>query len=378
LFASLPGLGVEERGDAQGALAWLGDGRDLDATRRLAHERLHAPAYQGRQLKDHGWGSVYALCVLGTSDDRRALVYSLVNVAREAVVDDPDRPRIKLTQDMEMISNRVIGLLVTAGFRDEATAARAELTAVIDALRSTVAPQPTRPTVWPVEREPVLERTVPRLTFAELVSDPPDEHEWPPAKFGGQPDWVAQPAWPLGPGRWPMIFYGQFPLLGAPSRVAYLFFSAETVDTFEPLADANAVVVQPGAAPQVDTLAMRNGPQLFESVRDTRPRPPLYGNRPNRQRPYERFVVLTPGTDPPEWTWPKVPEGAYIATSHGDWNKIGGTPLFLQGNDWPHGHGWEFAFQFTASWAGHEFGDGAECYGFANTDGRGAFLWQCH
>jgi hypothetical protein len=52
--------------------------------------------------------------------------------------------------------------------------------------------------------------------------------------------------------------------------------------------------------------------------------------------------------------------------------------MYLQGDEEPLGEGWTFAFQFTAAWFGDELADGAECYGFVNTDGAGAFLWQCH
>jgi hypothetical protein len=95
-------------------------------------------------------------------------------------------------------------------------------------------------------------------------------------------------------------------------------------------------------------------------------------------RPYQRYIDLEPGADPEQRKWPELPPNTYPANGHGDWNKIGGTPAYLQGEDRPPGTGWAFAFQFTAAWAGHEFGDVAECYGFLNSDGRGAFLWQCH
>jgi hypothetical protein len=61
-----------------------------------------------------------------------------------------------------------------------------------------------------------------------------------------------------------------------------------------------------------------------------------------------------------------------------DWNKVGGTPRFLQNDETPSGAGWRFLLQFTAALIAREFGDAAECYGFVSDDGRGVFLWQSH
>jgi hypothetical protein len=195
-----------------------------------------------------------------------------------------------------------------------------------------------------------------------------------PAKFGGQSDWLAPPAWPLSPSGQPMVSLGQVPLLGQGNRIAYIFFSTEVDETWEQLGAGNAVVVQlTDARPQVPTRAARTGPQLYERA----PAPHRY-QPPDKMRPYERYVALEPEADPEKWEWPELPPNTYPADGHRDWNKIGGTPAYLQGEDLPPGTGWQFAFQFNAGWADHEFGDVAECYGFVNNDGRGAFLWQCH
>ena len=60
------------------------------------------------------------------------------------------------------------------------------------------------------------------------------------------------------------------------------------------------------------------------------------------------------------------------------WNKIGGTPLVLQDEDWATRRRWRFAAPFTSGWAGTQRGDGAECYVFVRDDLNAAFLWQCH
>lgn len=89
-------------------------------------------------------------------------------------------------------------------------------------------------------------------------------------------------------------------------------------------------------------------------------------------------VAFGQWADPVRWEWPERDYSLPPLDEERYWNKLGGTPQWLQGEDWPPGDGWRFAFQFSAGRAGQELGDAAECYGFVNDDGRGAFLWQCH
>ena len=207
---------------------------------------------------------------------------------------------------------------------------------------------------------PEAETTVSRLTLAGLSIDRlDDDAAWPPAKFGGQPDWTGPPAWPVTDDLRPLVFYGQLPVGGDASCTAYLFFSLDAdVASWEPLGEGNALVVQPGEPCQLQTVAQATGPHLFERV------PEHCGfRRRTRARPYERFVSLEPGADPEGWDDLAARRPNTGSEHHGDWNKIGGTPIFVSGS--PRlGPGWEFAFQFTAAWAGHELANGAECYGF--------------
>lgn len=91
-----------------------------------------------------------------------------------------------------------------------------------------------------------------------------------------------------------------------------------------------------------------------------------------------QHVRLEPGADPQAWTWPDRRPGTYPESLHEDRNKIGGTPLFLQGEGWRLGDGWRFAFQFSGGCAGWDPADGAEIYGFVTDQGAGALFWQCH
>jgi hypothetical protein len=179
-------------------------------------------------------------------------------------------------------------------------------------------------------------------------------------KFGGQPDWIAGAAWPHASDGRPLVLLAQF--VRESGECVYVFINLSMdAQTWEPLTDGSAVIVQPGPATcHLETRAHAEGPQLFDM----------------HHRRYERIVVTEPGLDPEEWI--SAPVGGAIEALHGDWNKIGGTPLYLQGRETPPGDGWNFALQFTAGWAGRELGDGAECYVFTREDGSGAFLWQCH
>ena len=75
----------------------------------------------------------------------------------------------------------------------------------------------------------------------------------------------------------------------------------------------------------------------------------------------ESSVRLVDGFDPPDWaTWPV---GDDDPEDDGAWDKVGGTPRWLQGDETPDGDGWRFWFQYTAARIGFELADGAECYG---------------
>jgi len=189
-------------------------------------------------------------------------------------------------------------------------------------------------------------------------------------KFGGQPVWLGPPSWPVTRVGTPMTFFAQFRVPWADDvQMAYLFIDASVdAENWDPEAGGNALVVQPGLPPQ----------HLFVENRTTGPRydPGLVVVRPTYRgsivkRFTEHVPTLAPGLDPVDWDGVKEEENA-------DWMKVGGTPRFLQGEEWPAGAGWRFLFQFSADRIGHELGDGAECYGFVSDDGQGRFLWQCH
>ena len=60
--------------------------------------------------------------------------------------------------------------------------------------------------------------------------------------------------------------------------------------------------------------------------------------------------------------------------------KIGGPPVFIQGEEYPAGDGWRLLLQFDSASVPFyvNFGDTGIGYAFLSADGRsGKFLWQC-
>jgi uncharacterized protein (TIGR02996 family) len=175
----------------------------------------------------------------------------------------------------------------------------------------------------------------------------------PVTKFGGQPVWVAGPAWPLATGGEPMQFVCQVavpaffgpPLAGKMVYVFALYPDFEnweefcgTITPLDPEAGDNAVVIQPGGDPPAPTWVLpvgakgqrRRGRPICVAAQATGPT--LYDRK---GRPGEWLVELKPGADP-DYTpigreaipdddvWERYREQVYG-------EKIGGTP------DWGNG-----------------------------------------
>ena len=133
-----------------------------------------------------------------------------------------------------------------------------------------------------------------------------------------------------------------------PARMAYLFMTDEEefVDGGE-----NAVILQPGtfAGPTIE----QEGPTLYRMVGSDRLVP----------EPCEFAVSLAFGED-----------------SDGFADQIGGTPAFLQGEEYPEGGPWRLLLQLDSSSVPFyvNFGDAGVGYALISEDGTaGKFLWQC-
>ena len=94
---------------------------------------------------------------------------------------------------------------------------------------------------------------------------------------------------------------------------------------------------------------------------------------------------LTPGEDrepvseEEQAGWDDDTHDAYFDSLVG--NKIGGTPLFIQGEEYPAGGPWRLLLQLEMMELPFfiNFGDAGSGYSFVSDDGeKGRFLWQCY
>ena len=200
----------------------------------------------------------------------------------------------------------------------------------------------------------------------------------PVTKFGGQPVWIEEPQWPLSAvSGQQMAFVGQiaidpelFP--GAVGRMAYIFVGQPAdpmVAPWEPDSGENAVIIQPSsAAPPVEVVASAIGPQSrgeTEGISE-------YTVASDR-RADDAFVPLIDLVELPEQQMLDYQERLV-----GD--KIGGTPTFLQNDDFPScEEGYSLLWQAEAPPVWINLGDGGVGFAFLDATGEtGRFLSQSH
>ena len=215
-----------------------------------------------------------------------------------------------------------------------------------------------------------------RIAFRE-TAQPITE---PVTKFGGSPVWIDRPQWPLSRLLGcPMQFIAQiaidrriFP--NSVARMAYIFMTDDAVDTFDPDAGENAVILQP-AATSIAHAPLYTGPTL-EPI-DMEKGIVIH-------RPAEFAAELSPVTEPlfvpgeQRDGWSEEDREKHYQTLAG--HKIGGSPYFIQYDEFPF-EDWRLLLQLDAGSAPFwvNFGDGGCGYVFTNADVTQAkFLWQCH
>lgn len=208
----------------------------------------------------------------------------------------------------------------------------------------------------------------------------------PVTKFGGQPVWRQQPAWPISATTGQqMMFVCQILLYPeifgeVVGRMAYVFM-ADTdqamATTWDPDSGDNAVIIHPNGRPtRAPVKPLATGPSIYEYVQI-----PETGEL--RPRPMEFAVDVFRRTDPDF-----VDEANRVAMEDAvfqryeracEGNKIGGTPLFLQQDALPSGGKLLVQIDSTKVPFYINFGDCGVGWAFISPDGSaGRFLFQSY
>ncbi len=206
-------------------------------------------------------------------------------------------------------------------------------------------------------------------------------------KFGGQPTWVGEPQWPLSQATGnPMRFICQikltkdlFPVTTA--QMAYLFMTdeddGEFVDgTYDPDGGENAVILQPGVA-AAPTKKLTQGPTLYRMIKK-----PGHDRLQSEACEFAARLIIEDDIPflPEVERW-KISDGeVQAATGKFGESKIGGTPVFMQGDQFPFDGICRLLLQLDACSVPFtiNFGDAGAGYAFHNETGDQAkFLWQC-
>lgn len=190
-------------------------------------------------------------------------------------------------------------------------------------------------------------------------------------KFGGQPDWITEPEWPISKETGnPMRFICQVDLTEIGygkqnAKFAYLFMTEEDeyVDgTWEADGGENAIILQPGNN-EVKTENLEKGPTLYKMVKK------LFKKRLVPQS-FECEVELTEKEENIEYDNDELDVR----------NKFNGEPVFIQGEEYPSNDKWNLLLQLDATNVPFyvNFGDAGVGYGFINeAQDRAKFIWQC-
>lgn len=204
-------------------------------------------------------------------------------------------------------------------------------------------------------------------------------------KFGGQPVWLQQPAWPISQSTGePMRFICQIALYpeifgNVIGRMAYVFMTdleKQVVPAWDPDSGENAIVIQPGAPCRWETREDHLGPTIYEYVE-------VPGDDELHARSCEYLVDVFRRTDPEfvnETVRNAMDEPSFARYSKDvEGNKIGGTPGFLQEDALPGpGH---LLLQLDSRKVPFylNFGDSGVGYAFISPDGTmGKFLFQSY
>jgi len=183
-------------------------------------------------------------------------------------------------------------------------------------------------------------------------------------KFGGFPDWLGNPEWPIiKGGKTPMRFIGQFkidPKLFPNTKAKMAYFFMKDRETPTSILHQTAVILQPGDNKHVTSIPEHNGPSLQWLQPRKGYKTKLF------PEDYRQSPDLVPVTK------------LDIDEAHSSaepLNKVGGPPDFITGSNFPDDKSkWHLLFQINKNTVPFEI-DLAEhgvCFGFLREDGKQA------
>lgn len=195
-------------------------------------------------------------------------------------------------------------------------------------------------------------------------------------KFGGQPDWVDKPEWPIGAefGE-PMHFVCQIELetigfTDFEAKFAYLFLSDPELDTdtWDPNGGENAIILQPGDNSRFDLKQMNTGPSISHRDNENDNKGCGVDLKPLAEKTEQDIFIKNKFRGEPEF-WQ---DEAYPYTSKSRIEIVEGKEVEVEEE-------WHLLIQLHDEDVPYfvNFGTGMG-YGFIRNDGKAAkFLWQC-
>ena len=316
---------------------------------------------------------------------------ALAKLLTRTLITQPDEPQMWSEAD-RMVRELIDGLIGRRGSPDpDGVAVAKQVIAgygwAEQRLESALADREQRRANFLPPLDPIdpAERVVPRWAMRlrrVAVAEP-----GPTTRFGGQPYFPNTAVWPLHPThRLPLTFLGQ---IAVPKSVAgdgtwlahvfvYSAFDEMVSDPdFSYPVSPTAVIVHPAGRWWGPTERVKTGPTYAYERPEQWPSEDPASDR-FRPGPQFGFVIthveLVPGADPVDYMRARGTD-----TTQDDWNKVGGTPLMLQGGEEQRlSEGWRFLASWDAWAIGHEMGDAAHCCAWVHPDGRGLLDVHSH
>ncbi len=183
-------------------------------------------------------------------------------------------------------------------------------------------------------------------------------------KFGGFPDWLENPEWPINKSaQTPMRFIGQFkidPKLFPNTKAKMAYFFMKDRETPTSILHQTAVILQPGDNKHITSIPENNGPSLQW----------LQPRKGYKTKLFPEDYRQSPDLVP--ITQLDIDEAHDSAEPL---NKVGGPPDFITGSNFPDDKSkWHLLFQINKNTVPFEI-DLAEhgvCFGFLRDDGKQA------